>query len=86
MSGATPLRIFRHFASGTEWEADKEKIAAAREWLQKFNAETIPRNIGDVTFSRSSGPGGQNVNKCAEPRRPVIPSLMPMAESIPRPP
>lgn len=56
----------RHFASTLESEADKEKIAAARDWLQRFNAETIPRNIGDVTFSRSSGPGGQNVNKSVQ--------------------
>ena len=35
----------------------------AREWLSKFTIETIPRRLGQLTFSRSSGPGGQNVNK-----------------------
>jgi len=41
-------------------EAD---LTAARQWLASFNSETIPRSICDVSFSRSSGPGGQNVNK-----------------------
>ena len=35
----------------------------ARTWLARFNANTVPKNIGQFTFSRSSGPGGQNVNK-----------------------
>ncbi len=35
----------------------------ARRWLDRLNIETIPRRMGDVSFSRSSGPGGQNVNK-----------------------
>lgn len=43
--------------------ASEEDLAAARKWLQKLDSETIPPNIGDVSFSRSSGPGGQNVNK-----------------------
>lgn len=41
-------------------EAD---MRAAREWLASFDMETIPRKLGDISFSRSSGPGGQNVNK-----------------------
>ncbi|KAI5198625.1 hypothetical protein E4T39_06662 [Aureobasidium subglaciale] len=40
-----------------------DELDAARRWLANFNAETIPRSICDVSFSRSSGPGGQNVNK-----------------------
>ena len=35
----------------------------ARQWLANYNTNTIPRNICDKSFSRSSGPGGQNVNK-----------------------
>ena len=35
----------------------------ARTWLARFHVNTIPKNICEVTFSRSSGPGGQNVNK-----------------------
>jgi len=37
--------------------------AAAREWFRSFNPEVSFRNVGDLTYSRSSGPGGQNVNK-----------------------
>lgn len=43
--------------------ASDEDLAVARKWLQKLDSETIPKNICDVSFSRSSGPGGQNVNK-----------------------
>ncbi|KAI9822314.1 MAG: hypothetical protein M1827_000032 [Pycnora praestabilis] len=41
----------------------KEKWEAARRWLADFNSSTIPQNICEISFSRSSGPGGQNVNK-----------------------
>ena len=40
-----------------------EDLAAARKWLAALNPDTIPRNLSEITFSRSSGPGGQNVNK-----------------------
>ncbi|KAF2433749.1 hypothetical protein EJ08DRAFT_583287 [Tothia fuscella] len=40
-----------------------EDIAACRQWLSKFNLETIPKRLCELSFSRSSGPGGQNVNK-----------------------
>ncbi|KAJ5513973.1 hypothetical protein N7463_003525 [Penicillium fimorum] len=48
----------RRFAS----QADQD-IQIARDWLKTFNSKTIPRNICEISFSRSSGPGGQNVNK-----------------------
>lgn len=47
-------------AAGDYSESDH---SAARQWLTKFDIHTIPRNLGQITFSRSSGPGGQNVNK-----------------------
>ncbi|KAI9773424.1 MAG: hypothetical protein M1840_007640 [Geoglossum simile] len=40
-----------------------EQLANVRQWLANLRADTIPRNICNVSFSRSSGPGGQNVNK-----------------------
>ncbi|KAG0166140.1 Peptidyl-tRNA hydrolase ict1, mitochondrial [Apophysomyces sp. BC1015] len=40
------------------WSLDE-----ATQWLVKFNADKIPRDHVQITFSRSSGPGGQNVNK-----------------------
>ncbi|EIM90891.1 uncharacterized protein STEHIDRAFT_90800 [Stereum hirsutum FP-91666 SS1] len=40
-----------------------QETQAARGWLEKFKGITIPKDVVEVTFSRSSGPGGQNVNK-----------------------
>lgn len=41
-----------------------EDLAAARRWLAKLDAQTVPRHLCEIAFSRSGGPGGQNVNKC----------------------
>ena len=43
--------------------ASDDELRAARTWLAQLTADTIPRSICAVSFSRSSGPGGQNVNK-----------------------
>lgn len=41
-----------------------EELHKARAWLAALHAEVIPlKTIGELSFSRSSGPGGQNVNK-----------------------
>lgn len=42
---------------------DDEDHREARTWLASFNPNTLPKHICEVTFSRSSGPGGQSVNK-----------------------
>lgn len=36
---------------------------SARNWAETFKSLQIPREAVDISFSRSSGPGGQNVNK-----------------------
>ena len=41
----------------------KQDFSEARDWMSKFHLDTIPKRICEVSFSRSSGPGGQNVNK-----------------------
>jgi len=46
--------------SSLETKAD---TASAREWLHAFRNAAVPRNLVDLSFARSSGPGGQNVNK-----------------------
>ncbi|KAK9451651.1 uncharacterized protein V1518DRAFT_409154 [Limtongia smithiae] len=38
-------------------------LKQAREWLKNFSVFDIPRDRFEIRFSRSSGPGGQNVNK-----------------------
>ncbi|KAJ4291161.1 hypothetical protein N0V90_010359 [Kalmusia sp. IMI 367209] len=57
---AHPIRFASCRSSG---EASAEELQAARKWFAQLNAETIPKSIGKLSFSRSSGPGGQNVNK-----------------------
>ena len=59
------LSRYKSTASKLPDEFSEEDQIEARNWLGRFNIDTIPRNLGDVSFSRSSGPGGQNVNKCA---------------------
>ncbi|KAJ7173938.1 RF-1 domain-containing protein [Mycena crocata] len=40
-----------------------EENASARAWIAQFRAAQIPKESIHLSFSRSSGPGGQNVNK-----------------------
>ena len=55
-----PTRIF-----STKPESSEDDYARAREWYKGFNPLKSLHDIGEVTYSRSSGPGGQNVNKYA---------------------
>lgn len=57
----------RRFSSQGE-----QDLQLARDWLKALNTKTIPRNICEISFSRSSGPGGQNVNKSVSPPPPTI--------------
>lgn len=49
---------------------DPQDLELARTWLKAFESgvKSIPRHVGQVSFSRSSGPGGQNVNKSVQIR------------------
>ncbi|KAG9755041.1 hypothetical protein KCU73_g5544, partial [Aureobasidium melanogenum] len=74
-------------ADGGENGAGDDELDAARRWLANFDTETIPRSICDVSFSRSSGPGGQNVNKVnskATLRLPLS-ALLPILPAVLRP-
>lgn len=44
-------------------DRNDEALKYLQNWLQHFNQKKFPREICKVSFSRSSGPGGQNVNK-----------------------
>lgn len=59
------ITVSRQFATRKDnGAADEEEIDAARKWLANLDADTIrEKAVCDVSFSRSSGPGGQNVNK-----------------------
>lgn len=41
---------------------DEKDYDAAREWLNDFKPSQIDRKLGTMTWSRSSGAGGQHVN------------------------
>ena len=43
--------------------ASEEDYAKVRKWYQHLVNAPLPPDIGEVSYSRSSGPGGQNVNK-----------------------
>ncbi len=45
--------------------AKGDERSPAEQWLEslKWNSETVPSAITEFKFSRSSGAGGQNVNK-----------------------
>ncbi|EFQ86337.1 hypothetical protein P3342_008139 [Pyrenophora teres f. teres] len=63
--GSVPaVRHTHSSSSSTGGGASDHELQAARKWLAELHAETIPlQSIGELSFSRSSGPGGQNVNK-----------------------
>lgn len=42
-------------------DLDKDALNEARSWYESFDASQLPK--GNTTFARSSGPGGQHVNK-----------------------
>ena len=52
-------RLLRHQAFDAAF--DQDQLAEARKWRQSFQPSSLPE--GNTTFARSSGPGGQHVNK-----------------------
>ena len=51
-------------SNGPEYDSGLEaKYEEARKWYSSFSASTIPEKIAVTNFTRSSGPGGQKVNK-----------------------
>lgn len=81
-----PITSFlsRSFASKRSPESDEEDYRSAREWMSKFNSQSIPRSICEISFSRSSGPGGQNVNKVNSKATIKVPfsSLLPLVPRV----
>jgi hypothetical protein len=58
-NGPTFVRYARYQAY--ESGLDPEELSSARTWFANFRESSLPR--GNTTFSRSSGAGGQHVNK-----------------------
>ncbi|MCJ1475137.1 hypothetical protein MMC13_003797 [Lambiella insularis] len=82
-----PLRHALGFSShieNNEGPSDDDQ-QVARKWLASYSPTTVPRRICNISFSRSSGPGGQNVNKTNSKATlrlslkdllPIVPSLL----------
>ncbi|KKY30951.1 putative peptidyl-trna hydrolase domain-containing protein [Diaporthe ampelina] len=63
LPAATQLAPWKRFVRYQAFDAsfDPDELAEARKWRQAFSEDTLPK--GTTTFARSSGPGGQHVNK-----------------------
>lgn len=59
----TAARTFWSTVPRRNADGSDEEMEARRRWVSAFEPIQLRRNDMDVTFSRSSGPGGQNVNK-----------------------
>lgn len=57
-----PVRWKRYEAYDAQ--LDQDALAEARLWYSSFDASQLPK--GSTTYARSSGPGGQHVNKYEE--------------------
>jgi peptidyl-tRNA hydrolase ICT1 len=57
------LRALRYQAFDSTF--NPEDLTEARQWHESFQLSSIPK--GSTSYSRSSGPGGQHVNKYLDP-------------------
>lgn len=55
----TTARFKRYEAYDAQF--DNDALEEARQWFRSFDAGLLPK--GSTTYARSSGPGGQHVNK-----------------------
>jgi peptidyl-tRNA hydrolase ICT1 len=60
------LQDRRAYSSRSTSDSEAVDLDSAREWFRRFNKSTIPKKIAKTEFSRSSGAGGQKVNKYIE--------------------
>ncbi|KAI1385926.1 uncharacterized protein F4822DRAFT_414478 [Hypoxylon trugodes] len=60
---------------------DQEELAEAREWHTSFNRSQLPK--GYTNYSRSSGPGGQHVNK-TETKATTVWPVKELSKSLPK--
>ncbi|KAI1169453.1 peptidyl-tRNA hydrolase domain-containing protein [Nemania sp. FL0916] len=60
-SASPPLQIRTVRHQPYEASFNQDELEEARKWYASFNIDSLPK--GHTTYSRSSGPGGQHVNK-----------------------
>ncbi|KAH7369792.1 peptidyl-tRNA hydrolase domain-containing protein [Rhexocercosporidium sp. MPI-PUGE-AT-0058] len=67
------VQSYRAYSAQSGSDSEEADLNAVREWFQQFGKSTIPAKIGQTTYSRSSGPGGQKVNKTSSKATTVWP-------------
>ncbi|CCF57153.1 hypothetical protein KAFR_0C01600 [Kazachstania africana CBS 2517] len=54
------LKLMRFISTENNYTTE---LLAAKRWLQSLKPSTFPQKLFKIRYDRSSGPGGQNVNK-----------------------
>ncbi|KAI1370826.1 hypothetical protein F4677DRAFT_451008 [Hypoxylon crocopeplum] len=73
------VRAIQHEAYDAAF--DQDDLAEARKWHTSFNENSLPK--GQTSYSRSSGPGGQHVNK-TESKATTVWSAEELSKSLPK--
>ena len=60
---AVGLPTARPASFSSQISTNGSELAAARAWVDRLTIDAIPRDACEISYARSSGPGGQNVNK-----------------------
>ncbi|SPO01177.1 uncharacterized protein DNG_03924 [Cephalotrichum gorgonifer] len=78
-----PVHLATRLAHYQAFDAklDEGDLAEARKWLGSFDESSLPR--GTTVFARSSGPGGQHVNK-TESKATTAWSVAELSRSLPK--
>ncbi|KAI2466907.1 hypothetical protein F4781DRAFT_403984 [Annulohypoxylon bovei var. microspora] len=78
----TSHRLVRsaHHQAHDAW-FDQDDLDEARKWHASFNEDSVPK--GQTSYSRSSGPGGQHVNK-TESKATTVWSIEELSKSLPK--
>jgi len=50
-------------SNSNSYSYSPSELRKVTEWVQKFQIQDIPVDSFQISFARSRGPGGQNVNK-----------------------
>lgn len=58
-----PFRLRWLSTTPIPWSNAESDFDAARKWHAQTGQRPLPDDIGEVSYARSSGPGGQSVNK-----------------------
>ncbi|KAI0122680.1 hypothetical protein F4814DRAFT_409576 [Daldinia grandis] len=74
-----PVRTIQHRAYDAAF--DQDDLTEARTWHASFTESSLPK--GQTSYSRSSGPGGQHVNK-TESKATTVWSVEELSKGLPK--